>query len=150
MLMSLGLFVFSMHTAAYQELQRQTNWRHAANARVGARAGYQYVGPGDETITLSGWLAAGQMGMPRALNLLRDMGNSGKAWVLMDGLGRFFGIYVITDLAETGTYFTAAGQPRKTEFSLGLTRIDEAEATGLLGDLSLQGIALGAAASLLS
>lgn len=146
MLMSLGLFVFTIGTAAYQELQRQTEWRHAANQRVGARAAYQFVGAGTDTITLSGWVATGQMGTPVAINLLRNMGDTGKAWVLVDGIGRFHGVYVITSLSETGTYFTRTGQPRKIEFSLSLTRIDETQSSGLLGDLALPDLAVTAAA----
>lgn len=46
MMMSLGTFVFSLQTAAYQQLQRQMSWRHPASERVGARAARQYVGPG--------------------------------------------------------------------------------------------------------
>ena len=37
MMMALGFFVFSLHTAAYQELQRQLAWRHASVPRVGDR-----------------------------------------------------------------------------------------------------------------
>ena len=33
MMMALGFFVFSLHTAAYQELQRQLAWRHASVTR---------------------------------------------------------------------------------------------------------------------
>ncbi|MFV0411134.1 MAG: phage tail protein [Paracoccus sp. (in: a-proteobacteria)] len=137
MLMALGLFVFSIHTAAYQELARQTAWRHASNARVGARAGYQFVGPGDDTITLSGWIAPGQMGLAMSISMLRDMGDTGKAWTLVDGTGIFHGIWVITSLSETGSFFNPFGKARRQEFSLALTRIDEDKSDPLLGDLKL-------------
>ena len=39
MMMSLGMFVFGLPTLAYQDMQRQTNWRHPGNSRVGTRAG---------------------------------------------------------------------------------------------------------------
>ena len=137
MLMALGLFVFGIHTAAYQELSRQTAWRHAANSRVGARAGYQFVGPGEDTLTLSGWIAPGQMGRGAAIGMLRDMGDTGKAWTLVDGLGIFHGIWIITSLTDTGTFFDTLGQARKRDFSLSLTRIDEDKADAMLGDLKL-------------
>ncbi|QDQ87649.1 phage tail protein [Alcaligenaceae bacterium SJ-26] len=137
MLMALGMFVFSIGTAAYQSLQRQTTWRHAKNSRIGARAGYQYVGPGEDTITLQGWMAPGQVGSASSIGYLRDMGNTGKAFVLVDGLGVFHGIYVITSLDETRTVFDRVGQPRKIEFSLSLERIDEDKADAMLGDLRL-------------
>lgn len=137
MMMALGMFIFSIQTAAHQSLQRKTTWRHAANARVGARAGYQFVGAGDETLTLPGWVAPGQMGSAMAVKMLRDMGNTGKAFTLVDGLGLFHGVYVIDSFDETHSYFDKLGQGRKIEFSLNLTRVDEDQADQLLGDLKL-------------
>lgn len=137
MLLALGMFVFSVNTAAYQELDRQTAWRHASNSRVGARSGYQFVGVGEDTISLSGWVAPGQMGMASSISMLRDMGDTGKAWTLVDGLGFFHGIFIITNLSEKGSYFNRFGQARKIEFNLSLSRIDEDQADPLLGDLKL-------------
>tara|TARA_R110000851_G_scaffold333531_2_gene514925 strand:+ start:7013 stop:7468 length:456 start_codon:yes stop_codon:yes gene_type:complete len=137
MMMALGMFIFSIQTAAHMSLQRRTTWRHAANARVGARAGYQFVGVGDETLTLPGWVAPGQMGTGVALSMLRDMGNTGKAFTLVDGLGIYHGLYVLSDFDETHSYLTRQGRGRKIEFSLSLTRIDEDQADELLGDLKL-------------
>ena len=54
MMMSLGMFTFGLPTLAYQELKRRTDWRHARQTRIGARDATQYVGPGEDTITLSG------------------------------------------------------------------------------------------------
>lgn len=137
MLMALGMFVFSIHTAAYQTLNRKTTWRHASNSRVGARAGYQYVGPGDDTFTLAGWLAPGQVGMAMSISMLRDMGNTGKAFTLVDGVGIFHGVYIMGDLDDNQSVFNKHGKARKIEFSLSLTRIDEDDADPLLGDLKL-------------
>ncbi|MDG4344400.1 phage tail protein, partial [Pseudomonas aeruginosa] len=52
MMLSLGMFVFSLHTLAYQEFQRQTEWRHASSSRIGAQPARQFVGRGDDAITL--------------------------------------------------------------------------------------------------
>ncbi|MFX6884252.1 phage tail protein, partial [Acinetobacter baumannii] len=54
MMMIFGVFVFSLPTATYQTLKRQTNWRHASNSRVGDMPDYQFVGRGDDVITLDG------------------------------------------------------------------------------------------------
>ena len=137
MMMALGLFVFSMSTAAYQTLERQTSWRHAQNSRVGARAAFQYVGVGDDTINLPGWLAPGQIGMASSISFLRSMGDTGKAFTLVDGLGFFHGVYVITNLTENQSVHNRHGQARRIEFSLSLARVDEDKADGLLGDLKL-------------
>lgn len=124
MMMALGQFVFSLHTLAYQDLQRQTNWRHASNSRVGARAAHQYVGAGDDTLTLQG-LIVPEFGQRLSLDELHAMADTGAAWPLVDGLGRVYGQWIITDKSESGTLFTQYGQPRRIEFSLSLKRVDD-------------------------
>ncbi|WP_081007677.1 contractile injection system protein, VgrG/Pvc8 family [Comamonas testosteroni] len=61
-LMCLGQFVFGIQSLPYDELKRVTAWRHPSNSRVGARAARQFVGVGDDSITLSGWIAPELMG----------------------------------------------------------------------------------------
>ena len=64
MMLALGFFVFSLHTLAYQDFQRQMAWRHASVPRVGARPASQFVGPDDETISLQGVLLPEVAGPP--------------------------------------------------------------------------------------
>lgn len=137
MMMALGMFIFSMHSVAYQTLSKQTSWRHGSQPRVGARAARQFLGVGDETISLPGWLAPGQIGNSMSLSTVRDMANTGKAYTLVDGLGVFHGTYVIESITETGSLFNRFGQPRKIEFTIELSRIDEDLQDNMLGDLSL-------------
>lgn len=136
-MMALGMFIFGMRTLAYQQLTRQSSWRHAAQQRVGARAARQFLGAGDETISMPGWLAPGQIGLKLSLSTLYDMANSGKAYTLVDGLGVYHGLFVIESISETGSYFNKFGQPRKIEFTVELTRIDEGLQDSVLGDLTL-------------
>src|SRR5690606_34371191 len=98
---------------------------------------HQFIGAGDEVITLPGWIAPGQIGTPLALKMLRDMGNTGKAFTLIDGLGLYHGLYILTSFDETHSYLTQQGRGRKIEFILNLKRIDEDRADQLLGDLKL-------------
>ena len=72
-MMTLGTFVFSLPTLAYQQLQRQHGWRHASSERVGARAAHQYLGPGEETIELSGSVARELTNAEPSLNTLREL-----------------------------------------------------------------------------
>lgn len=125
MMLSLGQFVFSLDTLAYQQLQRATEWRHAQNARVGARAASQFVGPGDDSITLDGLLLPELAGKYASLNTLRDMAGQGAAWSLVDGNGVVYGAWVILRVNETGTLFFRDGTPRRIEFSLDLRRVDD-------------------------
>ncbi|MFZ6875390.1 phage tail protein [Undibacterium sp. Di27W] len=124
MMMSLGQFVFSLPTVAYQELQRQTEWKHPATSRVGERDAHQYIGPGDDTITLTGWMAPSLTGDPAALDDLRAMGDAGDAFVLVEGTGRIYGQFLITNLTQGGSIFLEDGAALRVDFTVNLKRAD--------------------------
>ncbi|HEV2681729.1 MAG TPA: phage tail protein [Rhodanobacter sp.] len=127
MLMCLGQFVFQLPDLAYSELQRSTAWRHASNSRVGARAALQFIGPGDDTITLTGVLAPEVAGKLESLATLRRMADAGDAYAMIDGAGRVFGAWVIESMSEGGSAFTPDGIARRTDFSISLKRSDDAQ-----------------------
>lgn len=123
--MSLGQFVFGLQSLPYDELKRTTGWRHPSNSRVGARAGRQFVGVGDDTITISGWIAPELTGTYASVAELRAMGDSGQPFALVAGTGEVFGQFVIENLSETGTLHNGDGTPRRIAFDLQLTRVDD-------------------------
>jgi len=125
MLMALGLFVFGMQTLPYQQLQRQVAWRHPTNSRVGARPSAQFVGRGDEIITLSGVLYPEITGGRISLAALEAMADEGLAWPLIEGTGWVYGLYVVEELSTTSTAFFPDGAARKIEFSIKLKRTDD-------------------------
>lgn len=139
MMLSLGMFVFSLSTLAYQELQRQTNWRHASNSRVGAPPALQFVGRGDDTITLPGIILPELAGSVLSLDALRLMANTGKAWPMVEGTGRIYGLWVIESLSETKTVFFRDGTPQRIEFILTLKRTDD-DRIDLLGAATSTGL----------
>lgn len=133
MMMSLGMFVFGMHTLAYQELQRNTAWRHASNERVGTNPARQFVGRGDDTIALPGVLVSGLTGTQISLDTLRYMADTGKAWPLIEGTGRIYGLWVIESISEGRSYFFKDGAARRIEFTVNLQRIDDGQVDMLGG-----------------
>ena len=141
MMLALGMFVFSLSTAAYQELQRQTDWRHASNSRIGAAPARQFVGRGEDAITLPGVILPELAGTPLSLDALRLMANTGKAWPVVEGSGRIYGLWVIESLSETKTFFFRDGTPRRIEFTLSLKRIDD-DRIDLIGAGTRAGISI--------
>ncbi|EZP46986.1 Phage-related tail protein [Stenotrophomonas sp. RIT309] len=125
MMMSLGTFVFSLSTAAYQQLQRQMSWRHPTSERVGARAARQYVGPGEETIDLSGVIHAELADDLLTLDVLRELAAEGRPLALVEGNGTVYGAYVILSINEGRTEFFSDGTPRRIDFQLQLARTDD-------------------------
>ncbi|MHB0819846.1 phage tail protein [Stutzerimonas stutzeri] len=142
MMMALGMFVFSLETLAYQEFQRQTDWRHGSTSRIGTTPARQYMGKGDDTITLPGVLLPALAGAQISLDTLRYMADTGKAWPLVEGTGKIYGTWVIENLSETRTLFFRDGQARRIEFTLKLVRIDD-------GRVDMLGSAIGAGGNLL-
>lgn len=134
MMMTYGLFVFGLSTAAYQELQRQTSWRHASTSRINARPVHQFLGPGDDTINLTGTLLPMFTGGQQNLDMLRALADGGRAWPLIEGTGTYYGMYAITSLSERKSEFFRDGAAKEIAFDLKLTRIDEGR-TELLGVL---------------
>ena len=141
MMLALGMFVFSLSTLAYQELQRQTEWRHPSNSRVGAAPARQFVGRGDDIITLPGIIFPELAGTTLSLDALRLMANTGKAWPMIEGSGRIYGLWVIESLSETKTVFFRDGTPRRIEFTLTLKRIDD-DQLDLIGAASNAGVSV--------
>lgn len=125
MLMSLDQFTFSMSTLPFQQLQRQAGWRHPSVSRVGTRNAHQFTGAGDDTITISGWIAPELAGDRASIDRLREMADAGESYVLVDGTGAVYGAYAITGISETGTLHHSNGTPRRVEFTLSLERTDD-------------------------
>ncbi len=141
-LMAFGMFVFGLETAAYQDFQRQTEWRHGSTSRIGTNPARQYLGRGDETITLQGVLLPALAGTVLSLDTLRTMADTGKAYPLIEGTGRIYGVWVIESLSEGRTIFFSDGAARRIEFSLSLKRIDD-------GRVDLLGSAISSAGNIL-
>ncbi|MCW2104482.1 UNVERIFIED_ORG: phage protein U [Rahnella aquatilis] len=137
MMLTLGLFVFQLQTVPYQSLQRDVDYRWPANNRVGLRPLPQFLGVNEEKITLSGVLMPEITGGKLSLMALNLMADEGKAWPLLEGSGTIYGMFVVNSVSETHTEFFSDGSPRKIEFTLTLTRVDESLAA-MFGDMKAQ------------
>lgn len=118
-MMALGEFRFELSTAAYQSLERQTNYHWASSDRLGTNPAKQFTGY-DETINLSGVIFPAFKSGIEQLNKMRAMAGRGEALLLVDGRGEVHGYWVVNSIAETGNYFLSNGVSRKQEFRLEL------------------------------
>ncbi|HEX7856020.1 MAG TPA: phage tail protein [Sphingobium sp.] len=124
-IMSFGMFVFSIPTLSYEELQRRSDFRHARTPRIGARDAAQFIGPGEETISLSGSVYTELGDGETSIEELRTIGYAGTALPLVCANGTVYGTFVITGLDERHKAFWPDGSPRKIDFGLDLLRVDE-------------------------
>jgi phage protein U len=146
-MMALGGYRFSLSTAAYQDLERTSSWRWPSADRVGARAVPQYVGPGEDTISMRGTIYPHFRGGLGQLSAMRAEASQGAPLLLVDGSGRVWGKFVITEIREGQTVFFSNGKPRRIDFDISLTMYDDAPASAQpVLDAPVSGIGSGAGA----
>jgi hypothetical protein len=122
-MMALGAFRFSISSAAYQALERQTEYRWAQVERIGRKPAQQFVGEGADTIRLSGTIFPGFIAQRAGLEQLpamRAQAGLGVPLLLVSGAGRVLGEFCITSVNETQTVFFSDGTPRRIDFDLSL------------------------------
>lgn len=128
MLMSLGMFQFEIGSLPYQELARSRAWRFGRTERFGTGAATQFLGPGEDKVTLSGALLPTLAGRFSSIETLAAIADEGKALPLTSGTGEILGNFTIDQLDYRGSTFTVDGVPRRGDFTVTLTRDVDAEA----------------------
>jgi len=124
-MLALGPYRFSVGTAAYQNLKHSAAYRWPMQERLGRLPARQFVGAGDETISLDGSIYPHYKGGLGQLDSLRAIAGQGLPLRLTDGRGIAWGQWCVTQIDETQTVFFADGTPRKVDFSLTLARYGE-------------------------
>ncbi|MDE0628295.1 MAG: phage tail protein [Bryobacterales bacterium] len=119
-LMTLGGYVFGTDSAAYDEMRRAAEYRWAAQDRIGRPPARQWLGPGGETVELSGTIYPVRRRAEEELAALRAEAAKGEPLRLMLGTGEILGLWTIERIQETGTVFLPGGVPRKVGFSVRL------------------------------
>lgn len=123
----LGSFMFSLNTAAIQEMQRSTEHRWASQELFGEHEVLQYLGPGKETITLPGVVYPSYRGGTGQIEKLRQLAASGEPQNLVAATGGILGEWVIESVEEKQSTFAAFGVPRKQEFVIRLRNYDNGD-----------------------
>lgn len=126
MLLCLGQFVFSVDTMTYSEIQRSRSWSHASNSIAQGRDKYQFTGAGEESVTIPFMIYQSHgFGDRQSIDDISEMADSGSGFVLVDGSGYIYGVFVITAIDETRSHITNTGVARKIDGTMKLTRVDD-------------------------
>ncbi|MEJ6008665.1 phage tail protein [Novosphingobium aquae] len=122
--LTIGMFVFGLPRMVYDDLARRAAWRWGESERFGARAAAQYLGPGEETISISGVLVPEIAGAFSDIESLREMATSGEVWPVVLGNGQVLGDFRITAIDDRWRNIVEGGLPRAVDFSVELKRVD--------------------------
>ena len=91
MMMIYGMFVFQLSTLPHQQVEQSKRWRHVSNERVNRSSSWQYIGSGEDHITMSGVLCPEITGGEVSLTALNTLAYTGLPWPLIDGVGQITG-----------------------------------------------------------
>ena len=119
-LLTLGDIRFEIGGAEYQALERRTAFAWAAQDRIGRPADLQFMGRGEDTITLTGTLLPQFRGTLQSIEDLRTAGDEGRPRILTSGTGRVLGKWVITDVTHTEDALFEDGAALKLTFTVAL------------------------------
>jgi len=121
-MMMLGQFKFMIPLAVYQTLERTTEYKWPSQMRFLQGPSSQFVGNGEDRITLNGVIFPEWLSGLHQVNKFREMGAMGIAYLLISGTGEIYGKWFIENVNEKQSQFAAFGSPRKQEFSVVLRR----------------------------
>ncbi len=149
-MMQLGTYQFSINTSAYQTLRRSVGYRWAAQDRIGRAAALQFIGPGEDSLSLDGVIfpthrelrnllsqrrpdapLSGGSVLPvrfsqlSQLEAMREQAAAGTPLLLLDGQGQILGQWVIERVEEQQDNFARAGVARRQTFSLKLRKYSD-------------------------
>ncbi|MTH78761.1 phage tail protein [Paracoccus aestuariivivens] len=123
-MMRLGIYKFSLDTAAYQELQRSASYRWARQERIGSNDALQFTGIGPETVDLRGVVFPLFRGGLDQVNKMRLQASIGLPLPMIDGLGKVWGLWVVEQISERQSVFMERGAAKRIEFDMRLSRYD--------------------------
>lgn len=124
-LFQIGSFQFDLPNGVPQTLERSADYRWEGQDRILREPAYQFVGSGQQEITLDGVLYPGFSGRQSTMETLRTLAAEGKPQMFSDGLGRVWGKWCIASLREGLAVFAPGGGARQITFSIRLVRYGE-------------------------
>lgn len=117
-----GFSLFSASNVPYTQVSTEKNFNHAYNKRIGARDARQYLGPGEDKITITGTLVPFVTGGRLALQTFEIQAASGLAFPLIESNGTTHGFYVIESMTTSETHQIADGRPKVIEYTINFKR----------------------------
>lgn len=126
MLAILGFFPFSTRTIPFHSLDQTDTYKHPATATVGSlNPPSQFTGKEPNTLTLQAELRPEVTGSITAIDTLKRMADTGKAWPLIKGNGQYQGAYKILSIQHQHSEFMADGTAQAISFTLELQHVGD-------------------------
>jgi len=122
----IGPYFFYADNAPLEKLSRNSSYRWPSQQRLTRPPATQFVGAGDETISVNGYIHPHEpkCGGSNALTLdiLRTLADAGVPYTVITGTGHVFGQFVIVSIKDDFSGLMDDLRPRRVDFSVELKR----------------------------
>ncbi|MEK7991721.1 MAG: phage tail protein [Thiotrichaceae bacterium] len=117
-----GGIEFTTNTTALNKIAHSTTYEWAAVGRLDRPHARQFLGKGEDNITLTGEYYPAVGGNANALEAVRSKADKGTPEILMDGSGKNWGKYVCTDVKDDKSELMDDAKPQKVSFTVTLKK----------------------------
>lgn len=127
---ALGAFRFALLRATYDQISHKLEERWEGPMRAGGGPALQWAGHGAEMLQLTGAIFPQHHGSMRFVQALRMEAERAEPILLIDGLGFYWGEWVILAVQESQRFHMRDGAPRRQTYSIDLQRYDDGGSFG--------------------
>ena len=122
MLYSIGTITLDTRPFSVDDVERSGSADFAVKPLIGSLPGREFMGEGDEKLSISGQLLPSKIGGLTELEALHAMRRSGQRLPVMRGDGKMFGWFVIEDIRESHSQLLANGIGFTVKHTISLTK----------------------------
>lgn len=113
-----GGFEFKLDTAGLETFGRQSTYRWPVQERIERPVALQFVGEGENTISVAGYIHPHFKGTATELDKLRKIAEEGKPKIMTTGTGKVLGKYVCTDIKDDFSSMLDDLRPRRVDYTV--------------------------------
>lgn len=135
MLFAFGPLEFEVAPFNAHEFDRRHGADYAGKDLLGRRKGHEYVGDGDETVSLSGKMFPHKLGGLESLDILDVIRGSGAPQLLMRGDGKVYGWFLLVQARERSGFMDRRGIGRVIDVDIELLRDEPPGAADYVANL---------------
>jgi uncharacterized protein len=142
MLYMIGTLALDTRPFSINEMGREASADVVSKPVMGGAPAHEFMGEGEDEITLSGQLLPTKIGGLTELEIAHEMRRSGTRFPLHRGDGRRMGWFAITNISERHTELTRGGVGFVVRHSITMVRVEPEAGSGqqiISGLLSLFG-----------
>lgn len=131
----LGQFAFKPDEASFKTLTWSDDYGWQQQEVIGHDPLYQKTKGVTSELEISGVVYPGEIGTDQMINRMRAMGDDGNVYYLSDGVGRFYGRFIVLNSSGDDSFHLEGGVAMRQTFKMKLARVGRKKSGGVLSQI---------------